>query len=72
MRGATWRDIIAGVLENSRDTVSLDYIYEQVESHKRAQENKYWREKVRQTLLVNPQFFYKTERGRWGIRRNVA
>lgn len=44
----------------------------QVEPHKKAKENKWWREKVRQTLRINPQFFYKTERGTWGIKRHEA
>ena len=72
MKGTTWRDVVAGVLESCQNAVSLNYIYEQVESHKKAQENKWWREKVRQTLQINPQFFYKTERGMWGVKRKAA
>lgn len=72
MKGTTWRDVVAGVLESCQSAVSLNYIYEQVEPHKKAQENKWWREKVRQTLQINPQFFYKTERGMWGVKHKVA
>lgn len=72
MKGTTWRDVVAGVLESCQNAVSLNYIYEQVEPHKKAQENKWWREKVRQTLQINPQFFYKTERGMWGVKRKAA
>lgn len=68
MRGTTWRDVVAGVLESCSDAVSLNYIYEQVEQHKKARDNKFWREKVRQTLQINPQFFYSTERGMWGVK----
>ncbi len=69
MKGTTWRDVVAGVLESCQSAVSLNYIYEQVEPHKKAQE---WREKVLQTLQINPQFFYKTERGMWGVKRKAA
>ena len=72
MRGTTWRDVVAGVLESCSDAVSLNYIYEQVELHKKARDNKFWREKVRQTLQINPQFFYSTERGMWGVKRKSA
>lgn len=72
MRGTTWRDVVAGVLESCTDAVSLNYIYEHVEQHKKARDNKFWREKVRQTLQINPQFFYSTERGMWGVKRKSA
>lgn len=72
IKGTTWRDVVAGVLESSSGAVSLDYIYGQIEPHKKAQQNKWWREKVRQTLQIYPQFFYKTERGMWGIKRKAA
>ena len=65
MPGATWRDIIAGVLEECHGRASLEEIYQRVEGHKRAQSQQWWKEKVRQTLQINPQTFEHTGRGMW-------
>ena len=45
MAGATWRDVVAAVLEECTEAVTLTYLYEQIEPHKKAQNNKHWREK---------------------------
>ena len=57
MSGATWRDVVAAVLEECTEAVTLTYLYEQIEPHKKAQNNKHWREKIRQTLQINPDHF---------------
>ena len=67
MPGATWRDIIAGVLEECHGRASLEEIYQRVEGHKRAQIQQWWKEKVRQTLQINPQTFEHTGRGMWRL-----
>ena len=72
MAGATWRDVVAAVLEDCTEAVTLTYIYEQIEPHKKAQNNKHWREKIRQTLQINPNHFHNTERGMWVLRRKEA
>ena len=72
MAGATWRDVVAAVLEECTEAVTLTYIYEQIEPHKKAQNNKHWREKIRQTLQINPNHFYPTDRGMWVLRRKEA
>ncbi len=72
MSGATWRDVVAAVLEECSGAVSLTYLYEQIEPHKKAQANKHWREKVRQTLQINPNHFHNTDRGMWVLRRKGA
>ena len=72
MAGATWRDVVAAVLEECTEAVTLTYIYEQIEPHKKAQNNKHWREKIRQTLQINPNHFHNTERGMWVLRRKEA
>lgn len=69
MAGATWRDIVAAVLEECHDPVTLTFIYEKIEPHRRAQSQKYWKEKVRQTLQINPNHFCHTDRGMWELRR---
>lgn len=67
MPGPTWRDIVAGVLETCRGSASLEEIYRQVEPHKRAQSQQWWKEKVRQTLQINPQTFEHMGRGVWRL-----
>ena len=72
MAGATWRDVVAAVLEECTEAVTLTYIYEQIEPYKKAQNNKHWREKIRQTLQINPNHFHHTDRGMWVLRRKEA
>ena len=72
MPGATWRDVVAAVLEDCNGAVSLTYLYEQIEPHKKAQANKWWKEKIRQTLQCNPAHFVHDGRGMWSLNRGVA
>lgn len=72
MAGATWRDVVAAVLEECSEAVTLTYLYEQIEPHKKAKANKHWREKIRQTLQINPNHFAHTDRGMWVLRRKEA
>ena len=72
MPGATWRDVVAAVLEECNGAVSLTYLYEQIEPHKKAQANKWWKEKIRQTLQCNPAHFVHDGRGMWSLNRGVA
>ena len=65
MPGATWRDIIADRLEDCNGRAPLEEIYRRVEGHKRAQSQQWWKEKVRQTLQINPRTFEKADRGIW-------
>lgn len=65
--GATWRDIVASVMEEKGE-VPLSYLYEQIEPYKKAKQNRWWKEKVRQTLQIYPTFFRKTERGLWLLK----
>lgn len=72
MESATWRDVVAAVLEQCNGAVSLTYLYEQIEPHKKAQANNHWREKVRQTLQINPSHFRHDGRGQWSLKREPA
>lgn len=72
MPGAAWRDVVAAVLEECNGAVSLTYLYEQIEPHKKAQANKWWKEKIRQTLQCNPAHFVHDGRGKWSLNRGVA
>ena len=71
MNGATWRDVVAAVLETCQSPVSLAYIYEQVEPYTKARKNQWWKEKVRQTLQCSPQIFVHTGRGMWALNRSA-
>lgn len=72
MRCATWRDVIAEVLQQYGHAASLAEIYQSVEPHRRAQSNKFWKEKVRQTLHSYPNSFCQTDDGAWTLRKSVA
>lgn len=71
MPGATWRDVVAAVLEECNKAVSLAYLYEQIEPHKKARANQWWKEKIRQTLQCNPEHFDHVGRGLWCIRKSA-
>ena len=71
MPGATWRDVVAAVLEECNKAVSLACLYEQIEPHKKARANQWWKEKIRQTLQCNPEHFDHVGRGLWCIRKSA-
>lgn len=68
MPGATWKDIVASVLENASGPVTLSWLYEQIEPYKKAQNNPWWKEKIRQTLQIYPSHFMSSGRGMWCLR----
>lgn len=72
MPGATWRDVVAAVLTEKKEAVSLEEIYKEVELYKKAQKNQWWKEKVRQTLQYHPDHFFHAGRGLWGLRQRRA
>ena len=72
MHGATWRDIVAAVLENEGGSIPLSVLYEKVAPYKKARQNQWWKEKVRQTLQLHPNDFESTQRGMWQLKRAVA
>lgn len=62
----TWKDLIASIIEDSISGLSLSEIYETLKSCKRSKSNKYWKEKIRQTLYQYD-IFYKDGQ-RWRIK----
>ena len=72
MPGATWRDVVAAVLEQCSEPVTLTFLYEKIEPHKKAQANKWWKEKIRQTLQINHAYFFHNGRGMWSINKKAA
>ncbi len=69
MPGATWKDVVAAIMENCHGSVTLTYLYEKVEPYEKAKRNKHWREKVRQTLQIYPDSFQSTKRGEWCLKK---
>lgn len=69
---ATWRDVVAAVMEPCKEAVPLSYLYEQIQSHEKAKENQWWREKIRQTLQCHPKQFEHARHGMWKLKRSAA
>jgi site-specific DNA-methyltransferase (adenine-specific) len=68
-RGSVWRRAVRAAFERvGRATVSLDALYAAVE---RPSENQFWREKVRQTLQVYPEF-RRCAAGQWALSPEAA
>jgi len=63
----TWRDLIQGALEFLGGEADLTSIYEVIKDSKKAQKNKHWKEKVRQTLQIHENFVSK-QRGKWMLK----
>lgn len=53
---ATWRDVVAAVLEDAHREMTLSELYSKIDGHKKCQNNPHWKEKVRQVLQTYPQF----------------
>ena len=68
MPGATWRDIVAAVLEGKREPMPLEAIYKEIEPYKKAKKSHWWKEKVRQTLQLHPDNFHHAGRGLWSLK----
>lgn len=64
-KSATWRDVLAAVLEDSGE-LSLSDIYAKIEGHKKCKSNPHWKDKIRQTLQEYNNFT-STRRGVWCI-----
>ena len=63
----TWRDVVASVFEEKGKTLKLDELYKYLEGHKKAERNQNWREKIRQTLQINPNVFNRVDSGVWAL-----
>ncbi len=72
MEAASWKDIVAAVLEACGEAVSLAYLNEKIGPYKRAQKSRWWKEKIRQTLQDHPSLFTHAGRGMWVLRKYAA
>lgn len=71
VKEATWKDVVAAVLEECSASVPLSYLYEQLENHEKTKSNKWWKEKIRQTLQCYPAHFTHTDNGMWCLRKSA-
>lgn len=53
---ATWRNVIAAVLEDAHREMSLQELYSKIDGHKKCHSNPHWKDKVRQVLQMYPEF----------------
>lgn len=66
LKSPTWKDIVYEVMYGN-GSMALSDIYKCIDGHKRTQTNPHWKDKIRQTLQLYPQFFKCTDRGVWQI-----
>lgn len=62
----TWKDLVSSVLQKLGGKSNLENIYKEVEGHKKCDNNKNWKEKIRQTLQIN-RVFKRIDKGVWAI-----
>lgn len=63
----TWRDLIQGAVEWLGGKAQLQEIYNVIEGSKKANKNKHWKEKIRQTLQMHDNFV-AVDRGVWSLK----
>jgi hypothetical protein len=68
LENTTWKDVVAGVLADYGQEVELARVYEKVDGHKKAENNKHWKEKVRQTLHAHPGIFIQKDE-KWRLAK---
>lgn len=63
----TWKDVVIEVMkEMGNKQCGLSEIYEACADFRKAKKNPHWKEKIRQTLQMHPQFFH-VRRGVWAL-----
>ncbi len=72
VKNATWRDVVAAVLEDCTEAVPLSFLYSQLENHEKTKNNQWWKEKIRQTLQYHPTYFKHTDRGMWYLDKTAV
>ena len=64
----TWRDVVAAVLEDANRPMQLKEIYAALEGHRKCEKNKFWKEKIRQTLQLQD-VFMRVQEGIWTMAK---
>lgn len=63
---ATWKDVIASVMDSIGRPATLQEIYSEVDGCRKCANNSHWKEKIRQTLQLN-KIFASEKRGTWKL-----
>lgn len=67
-KNISWKDLIYSVFENSDEkTLKLNYLYEALKTSYKAKNNKFYKEKIRQTLYRYNNIFRKVENGKFQL-----
>lgn len=61
---ATWRDVVASALRHIGAPATLQQIYDEIDGHKKCENNANWEAKIRQTLQAS---FKHVSKGVWSI-----
>lgn len=64
---STWKDVLMAVLSSYSSPVSLNCLYSVMEGHKKTSNNRFWKEKIRQTLHGHSSIFVQDEKGLWSL-----
>ena len=62
----TWKDLVAAALQNLGGKAKLEFIYSEIDGHKKCNSNNHWKEKIRQTLQTY-KAFKRVDNGVWAI-----
>lgn len=66
----TWRDLVQGAIQWLGGKATLQEIYNVLEGSKKAEKNKHWKEKIRQTLQISNNFV-AVDRGVWRLSVDI-
>jgi len=67
LKNATWRDVVAAVIEDLGGEAPLSRIYDSVRSFKRAEDYPTVEEKIRQTVRKYPETFISVSRSVYAL-----
>lgn len=68
---ASWRNILIETMQSIGREVELSELYLALEGHKKTTQNRHWKEKIRQTLLLHD-CFIQVKRGVWRLNLRYA
>lgn len=64
---STWKDVLMSCFDFYKEPVPLTIIYNDIAGHKKTENNRFWKEKIRQTLYRYSSIFSQTDDGRWKL-----
>lgn len=63
---ATWKDVVYAVMQKLGGKATLSEIYQEINGHKKCENNPHWKEKIRQ-ILQQYSCFYSQKQGVWEL-----